>query len=60
MVAFEGILRFGTGGMTGSMGTVGSSGKLLTKEWATKFIIGQEFSFPLKFALDKLREGIWR
>ena len=59
IVAIEGLASFGVGGMIGSFETVGSKGAFLGKEWCVKFSIGQEFSFPLRYSLDKLRKGLW-
>ena len=59
IVAIEGACNFGVGGMIGSIGNVGQKGKIFTKEWIGKFIFGQEFSFPIKHLLNRLRKGLW-
>ena len=59
VVAFEGAYSFFVGGLTGSMYNAGTKGSFLSKEWLAKFIIGQEFSQPIKIPLDMLRNNLW-
>ena len=59
MVALESIVNFGVGGMIGSIGNVGTKGKMLvSKEWWGKLILGQEFTQPFKIGIDLLRKNI--
>ncbi len=59
-VALEGIVKFGVGGMTGSIGNIGTKGKFLTSiEWWGKLALGLEFSQPIKILIDYLRNSIW-
>ena len=56
-VALEGMINFGAGGVIGSIGTVGTKGRLLTsKEWWFKFFFGLEFTQPFKVGADLLRK----
>jgi len=58
-VMIEGMVSFGVGGITGSVGTIGKKGKLLlSKEWWLKFIFGQEFTQPFKIGIDSIRKNI--
>jgi hypothetical protein len=59
-VALEGAYCFGVSGMVGSIGTIGEKGAFMTKEWIWKNVLGQEFSKPFKYLIDKLKEVIWR
>ena len=59
IVAIEAAYNFGIGGMIGSIGEVGTKGARFSAEWLGKLILGQEFSLPFKYPLDKLRKGIW-
>ena len=59
-VALEGAYSFSVGGMIGSFGEIGTIGKVLSKEWTTKFVLSQEFSFPFNYLLNKFRWEIWR
>lgn len=53
------MVNFGIGGIIGSIGNVGTKGKLLTsKEWWGKFIFGLEFTKPFKISVDLLRNNL--
>ena len=58
-VALEGMVKYGVGGMIGSVGNIGTKGKFLTSiEWWGKLILGLEFAQPLKTGIDYLRKTI--
>ncbi len=58
-VMLEGMISFGVGGITGSVGTIGKKGKpLISKEWWLKLIFGQEFTKPSKILIDLIRNNI--
>jgi RHS repeat-associated protein len=55
-VALEGAMRFVFGGITGSVGNIGTKGKFLkSREWWAKLAFGQEFTFPFKYVIDLIR-----
>ena len=59
VVALEGVVKFGAGGMVGCIGNIGTKGTTLTSiEWWGKFALGLEFSQPFKTLIDYLRNGI--
>jgi len=59
-VMLEGMISFGVGGITGSVGNVGKKGKMLiSKEWWKKLIFGQEFTKPYKILIDLIRNNIY-
>ncbi len=55
-VALEGIVKFGVGGVIGSIGHVGENGPKFSKEWVGKNIFKLEFSQPIKSLLDMFRK----
>lgn len=59
-VMLEGMMYYGVGGITGSVGNIGTKGKLLTtKEWWGKFFFGLEFTQPGKTLIDLIRKNIY-
>ena len=55
-VALEGTMSFVFGGITGSVGDIGTNGKFLkSREWWAKLAFGQEFTFPFKYGIDLIR-----
>ena len=59
LVALEGMVNFGVGGIIGSFGNVGSKGNfVVSKEWWGKFIFGLEFTQPFKIGMDLIRKNI--
>ena len=56
LVALESIVKFGVGGVIGSIGHVGENGPTFSKEWVGKTIFKLEFSQPIKSLLDMLRK----
>lgn len=56
LVALESIVKFGVGGVIGSIGHVGENGPKFSKEWFGKNIFKLEFSQPIKSLLDMLRK----
>ncbi len=58
-VMVEGIINFIFGGITGSVGAVGTKGnKFMSKEWWGKLIFGQEFTKPINIPIDLIRNNI--
>lgn len=56
LVALESIVKFGVGGVIGSIGHVGENWPTFSKEWVGKTIFKLEFSQPIKSLLDMLRK----
>ena len=59
MVSSEGAAGFVVGGIVGSVGKIGTTGKFLkSKEWIGKTVYTKEFTFPLNYLLDWIRRKI--